>query len=61
MPRPNDEEFPEAEASRRFESALRAALKTPPKPAKDLPRKDRRRKAVTSGRKAAASEGTSRT
>ncbi len=40
----NGDEFDEAETQRRFETALRAALNTPPKPMKDLPRKRAERK-----------------
>ena len=34
----DDEKFPEKEAQARFEAALRAGLKTPPKPLKDKPK-----------------------
>lgn len=34
-----NEEFPPDEAQRRFEAAIRAALNTPPKPMKDMPKK----------------------
>jgi hypothetical protein len=36
---PTDERYSEAEAQQRFETALRAALNTPPKPMKDIPKK----------------------
>jgi hypothetical protein len=34
-----DEQYSEQEAQRRFETAIRAAFVTPPKPMKDIPRK----------------------
>ena len=33
------EQYSKEDAQRRFEAALRAALNTPPKPMKDMPRK----------------------
>ena len=37
--RPPDERYSPEETQRRFDAALRAALNTPPKPMKDIPRK----------------------
>jgi hypothetical protein len=34
-----DDTYSDAEAQRRFEAALKAALNTPPKPMKDIPKK----------------------
>jgi hypothetical protein len=34
-----DEKYTPEEAQRRFEASLRAALNTPPKPMKDIPKK----------------------
>jgi hypothetical protein len=39
MTKSDNEQYDEAESQRRFEAALRAALNTPPKPLKDMPKK----------------------
>jgi hypothetical protein len=55
---PTDEDsYPAQEAQRRFEIALRAALNTPPKPLKDMPRKrpESKRKAGKAAKPSAAS------
>jgi hypothetical protein len=39
MEKKNEDRYSKEEAQRRFESALRGAFATPPKPMKDIPRK----------------------
>ena len=41
-----NDDYPPEEAQRRFEAALRAALNTPPKPVKDMPKKKGGKRAV---------------
>jgi hypothetical protein len=47
----SDEQYNKEEAQRRFAAALKAALNTPPRPLKDIPKK---RAAAQSKRKAKA-------
>jgi hypothetical protein len=47
--------YPEKEAQRRFETALRAALNTPPTPMKDLPKKTPKKSSGASPAKRGAS------
>jgi len=39
MSKTSDDQYSEREAKKRFEAALKAAVNTPPKPLKDVPKK----------------------
>jgi hypothetical protein len=50
MRKQTPEEYSPAEAQKRFETALRVALTTPPKPRKDMTKKGGKKRAVRAAR-----------